>query len=102
MTPGRKFSMTTSTDLANFSKAALPSSDFRSSVTLFLLRLTLRKKTLSFVQERRPERTQFVAAVWLFDLDDLGPEVAQQHRAVRTGDHPRQVQDADARQWSLV
>ena len=28
-----------------------------------------------------------------FDLDDLGPEVGEHHRRVRTGEHPRQIED---------
>ena len=36
---------------------------------------------------------------WRFDLDDVGTEVAQHARAVRTGQHACQVEHPDAGQW---
>jgi hypothetical protein len=43
MTPGRKFSTTTSAVAASFRKIALPSSSFRFRVTDFLLEFWARK-----------------------------------------------------------
>ena len=43
MVPGRKFSTRTSADRVRRRSASMPASDFKSSVTLRLLRLTLMK-----------------------------------------------------------
>ncbi len=43
---------------------------------------------------RRAPATRRVTLGWL-DLDDLGPEVAEQHRAIRPGEHGRAVDDAE-------
>ena len=39
---------------------------------------------------------EVVAAARALHLDDVGAEVAEQHRAVRAGDDAREVEDADA------
>jgi hypothetical protein len=36
------------------------------------------------------------------DLDDLGAEVAELHGGERAAEHPREVQDADARERARV
>jgi hypothetical protein len=38
----------------------------------------------------------------MLDLDDVGPEVGEHHRAVRAGEHPGQVDDADAGERELA
>ncbi len=42
------------------------------------------------------ERTQVVAAAGALELDHVGAEVPEQHRAVGTGDDPGEVEDADS------
>ena len=42
------------------------------------------------------EVAHVVAAAGPLDLDDVGAEVGQHHGAVRAGDDPREVEDADA------
>src|SRR5439155_19859090 len=39
---------------------------------------------------------QVVATARTFDLDDVGAEVAEEHRAEGTRDDPREIEDADA------
>ena len=43
---------------------------------------------------RRPPAPRLVASGWL-DLDDVRPQVAEQHRGERTGQHAAEVHDAD-------
>jgi hypothetical protein len=50
----------------------------------------------ALLDERRPPGARVVAAVGPLDLDDVGPEVAQRHRAQRPGEHAREVGDEDA------
>ncbi len=50
----------------------------------------------ALVDERRPPGARVVAAVGALDLDHVGPEVAEAHRAQRAGEHPREVGDEDA------
>ena len=47
-------------------------------------------------QEGRPHGPHGVTSPRVLDLDDLGPEIGEQHRAIRTGEHPRQVEHSDA------
>src|SRR5262249_59703200 len=49
--------------------------------------------------ERRPG-PRVVPPLGLLDLEDLGPHVGQQERAVGAGQHPREVDDPDALQRS--
>jgi len=53
-------------------------------------------RRLAVGQERRPHDPHRVAAVGVLDLDDLGAQVGEQHRAVRAGQHPGKVQHANA------
>ena len=42
------------------------------------------------------EQPRVVTKAGVFDLDDFGPEIAQDHRAPRPGQDARQVEDPDA------
>ena len=46
--------------------------------------------------ERRTPRARVVAAAGLLDLDDARAHVGEQHRAVRPGQHARQIDDEQA------
>ena len=56
----------------------------------------LRKYALSPVEERRPPGARVVALARLFDLDDARAHVGEQHRAVRAGQHAREVENGDS------
>ena len=62
----------------------------------FLVAVDAEEVRAFFVQKRRAPGPGVVALARLLDLDDARAHVAQQHRAVRTRQHPRQVQDKDA------
>ncbi len=47
-------------------------------------------------EKRRTERAGLVAAPRLLDLDDVGPHVAEGHRAVGAGHHPAEIDDPNA------
>jgi hypothetical protein len=47
-------------------------------------------------EEGRPHAAHRVAPGRLLDLDHLRAQVGEQHRAVRPGEHAREVEDADA------
>jgi aminoglycoside phosphotransferase family enzyme/predicted kinase len=51
--------------------------------------------------ERWAPAARLVAAAGPFDLDDLGPEVAEDLPTERGGQHPRCIQDADSGQWAV-
>ena len=53
-------------------------------------------RRLAVGQERRPHDAHRVAAVGILDLDHLGAQVREQHRAVRPREHAGEVEDADA------
>ncbi len=59
---------------------------------LFLLRLKVGKKPAP-----EPSRRRVLSPVDRLDLDDLGPEVAQQHAAGGAHHHAGELDDADAR-----
>src|SRR5207247_1767662 len=46
---------------------------------------------------RRPPCPRLVAVARALDLDDVRAQVSEQHRAVRAGQHAREVEDANAR-----
>ncbi len=53
-------------------------------------------------EERRTPRARVVALARLLDLDDARAHVGEQHRAVRTGQHAREVEDGDAGEWRVM
>ena len=75
---------------------ARPSGCLKSSVTLSLLRLMLRKYALSPSRNGGPRRACRRRLPRLFDLDDARAHVGEQHRAVRPREHARQVEDGDS------
>jgi hypothetical protein len=48
------------------------------------------------VIERRSPTARFITRLWPFDLDDICPEVTEQHRAQRTGEHASQIEYFEA------
>ena len=46
-------------------------------------------------------RAEWIAGPRLLDLDDVGAEVGQHDADERAGDHPRQIEHAEARERSL-
>src|SRR5690242_18574114 len=58
--------------------------------------------TLSRLVERWPPTTRFVATIGSLDLDDIRPEVAEHHRAERSGENTRQVQHSNLFEHSLA
>ena len=48
------------------------------------------------IDERRPEAAGVVTGTRTLDLDDVGAEIAEQHRGVGSGHHAREVGDEDA------
>ena len=67
-----------------------------------LVAVHAQKKHALAAQKRRAERAQLVAAMRLFDLDDVGAKVTQQHGAVGSGHHPREVEHTDTRERASV
>src|SRR5947208_2679884 len=53
-------------------------------------------RRLAVGQERRAHAPHRVAAIRILDLDHLGALVGEQHRAVRSREHTREVEDANA------
>ncbi len=49
------------------------------------------------IEEGRPPRACVVAADRVLDLDHAGSHVGGEHRAVRAGEHPRQIHDRETR-----
>ena len=78
---------------------AVPPGCLKSSVTLSLLRLMLRKYALSPFEKRRAPGARVVAFAGLLDLDDARAHVGEQHRAVRARQHARQVEHGDPVEW---
>ena len=62
----------------------------------------LRKYALSPFDERRTPRAGVVAASGLLDLDHARPHVAEQHRAVRTRQHAREVEHRQSVERRLI
>ena len=98
MTPGRKFSTTTSAVLSSLRKISLPSSAFRLRVSDFLLAFWARKLVpISCLLSVRhvAQLAGQVAAVGVLDLDHLGAQQRQVHGGERAGQDVGQVQDPD-------
>ena len=73
-----------------------PSADLMSSVTLFLPRFQAWKYSLSLAPELvRPDLARGIALGRL-DLDHLGAELGQEHRAVGAGTELLQRQDSNS------
>ena len=98
MTPGRKFSQTTSATRQRSWKIACPSGRSRLIATLFLFRLIGEEVGALALgpEERRAHDAHGVAALRILDLDHLGPEVGQEHRAIGARQHAREVEHPDA------
>ena len=55
-------------------------------------------RALAF-EKRRAPRSRVVALAGLLDLDDARAHVGEQHRAVRAGQHAREVENGDTVEW---
>ena len=97
MSPGRKFSITTSEPAARRRTASAPSAVFRSSATDRLFRLSDRKYAASSPTNGGPQWRVSSPCAGPFDLDHVGAEIAQDLRRQRAGEHPREVEDAQPR-----
>ena len=53
-------------------------------------------------RERRPPPAGLIAGAGLLDLDHLGPQIGQHHRAVRARQHARQIEHAQARERRIT
>ena len=99
MTPGRKFSTTTSASAASFRKISRASFFFRFSVIDFLFAFCARKLvpisslfsfgTLPSLRARSPSSR-------VLDLDHLGAEEREVERRERPRENVREVEDANA------
>ena len=69
-----------------------------SSSTLRLLRLTRKKVGAFALEERRAPTARLIARFRSLDLDHVGPEIAEHHRAVRSRERLRHVDDFDSGQ----
>ena len=97
ITPGRKFSQTTSATRQRSWKTSRPSGRLeveRHAPLVAVDRQEVRAVALR-PEERRPHDAHGVAAARLLDLDHLGPEVGEQHRAVGPREHAGEVEHAD-------
>jgi len=83
MSPGRKFSITTSADRAIRRAAAAPSDVWRSSATERLFRLSDRKYAAS-------------------SPTNGGPHAGEEHRRERPREHPGEVGDANALERQVI
>ena len=54
----------------------------------------------AFAADKRGHRARIVAPVGPLDLDDIGTVVAEQHRAIRSGQMARKVHDSNSIQRS--
>src|SRR5215471_15424871 len=52
--------------------------------------------------ERRTPRARVVAARWMLDLDDPRAHVGRKHRAVRSREHAREIENRDAGQRAVA
>jgi hypothetical protein len=52
--------------------------------------------------KRRPEGAAVISRGGLLDLDDLRPEVAEEHRAKQARNHSGEIEDADASATSFT
>ena len=62
-------------------------------------RVVVVRLALGVVQVGRAEGAGVVAAAGAFDLDHLGAEIGQHLRRQGASEHPRQVENFDARKW---
>src|SRR5581483_674271 len=64
-----------------------------------LLAAVQREEEAALAADERRPRARVVAVLGLLDLQHLGAPVAELHRAERTGDDPRQIDDLHAVEW---
>ena len=102
ITPGRKFSTTTSAVAASLRAISAPAPVFRSSVTLRLLVLRCRKRPLRsrvrLVVGKRPKPPRRVARPGALDLQHVRAVVGHQLGAVGAGDVVGEVEDSHVRE----
>src|SRR6185436_2625962 len=51
-------------------------------------------------EKRRTPRTRVVALAGLLDLDDARAEIAEQHCAIRSREHARQIENRNLVKWA--
>src|SRR5215203_2300398 len=106
ITPGRKFSTTTSAVSASRRKIAWPSGRLISRVRERLLRFAERKKaqmplTGVRVLELGRRRAAIFAALGLLDLGYVGAEIVERDGAGRTREVTTEIEYAYPGQWHL-
>src|SRR5205085_8211057 len=65
----------------------------------FLVSVDAEKVGAFTVDEGRTPGSRVVTFAWLLDFDDAGAHIAQHHRAVRAGQHARQVENGNTVEW---
>ena len=94
--PGRKFSTRTSARSSSCVEQARDRRLLEIEREAFLVPVDAQEVGALLSEERRTPSTRVVAAPGLLDLDDPGAHVGEHHRAVRAGQHARQIDDGQA------
>ncbi len=97
MTPGVKFSTTTSAVLTNACTMARASGAFRFSVRLRLPMIARQERRRhAGIVATRHQPPRLIAGAGLFDLDDIGAELRELLRRERSGEYLGEIDDSNA------
>ena len=96
MTPGRKFSMTTSALAQSLQEGAAAFGAFQIERNAFLVAVDAEEVGAVGTDEGRTPLAAFVSGAGVFDFDDAGAEIAEVHGAEGPGDGAGQIEDEDA------
>ena len=86
-------------DVLPFRRRDIDGDRFLVAVGAEIERVVVVRLAVGIGQVRRAEGAGVVAAAGAFDLDHLGAEIGQHLRRQRAREHPRQVENFDARKW---
>src|SRR5437879_12337953 len=99
MVPGRRFSTTMSAPWTSSRNSSLPSGDLRFIASERLFRLSLMKgddsPSRKGAESRWRRHSARFGAIGILDLDHVGAQVGQLHRAKRTGHVAANLDQAD-------
>ena len=86
-------------DVLPFGRGDIDGDGFLVAVGAEIERVVVVRLAFGVGQVRRAEGAGVVAAAGTFDLDHFGAEIGQHLRRQGTREHPRQVENFDARKW---
>ena len=99
--PGRKFSTRTSAERDQVGEERGAVVGLQVDGDALLVAVDPEVVRAPAVDKRRPV-ARVVAVIGILDLDHLSPHVAKEHRAERSGQHPRQIDDPEAAERQLT